>query len=71
MSTNPPTLADLVRERVVNRTGRRVRDLRVEVGPGRVTLRGRAASFYVKQLALQGAREAVPGARLENAIVVD
>ena len=43
----------------------------VEVGPDRVTLRGRASSFHVKQLAQHGAQEALPGARLENAIVVE
>ena len=71
MSTNPPSLAEAVLQRVANRTGRRVRDLRVEVGPNRVTLRGRTTSFYVKQLAQQGAKEVLPDARLENAIVVD
>jgi hypothetical protein len=33
------------------RTGRRVRNLAVEVCPERVVLRGHAASYYVKQLA--------------------
>ena len=71
MSTNPPTLADIVLERVIIRTSRRVRDLRVEVRPDRVVLRGRTSSYHVKQLALQGAMEAHPDARLENAIVVE
>ena len=71
MSTKPPTLADVILQRVATRTGRRVRDLIVEVGPDRVTLRGRTASFHVKQLAQHGAREALPEARLVNAIVVD
>ena len=70
MSTTPPSLGELVRERVSARTGRRVRDLDVEVGADRVTLRGRADSFHVKQLALHGAREVVPTLRLHNAIVV-
>jgi hypothetical protein len=50
-----------------------VRNLVVEVsGAGEsVVLRGRATSFHVKQLAQQGAREALPHARLENAIVVE
>jgi hypothetical protein len=66
----PPSLCDRVRENVSARTSRRVRDLAVEVGPDRVTLRGRADSFHVKQLALHGAREVVPTLRLDNAIVV-
>ena len=71
MSTNPPSVADIILQRVSNRTGRRVRDLTVEVSPGRVVLRGRALSFHVKQLAQHGVREVLPDARLENAIVVE
>lgn len=74
MSITAPTLTDVVTERVAERTGRRVRNLTVEVHPangGRVVLRGRAASYHVKQLAQQAAREALPEARLENAIVVE
>jgi len=71
MSTNAPSLADVVLQRVANRTGRRVRDLVVEVGPDRVTIRGRSPSFHVKQLAQQGVQEILPHARLENAIVVE
>jgi hypothetical protein len=64
-------LAEIVQEQVAVRTGRRVRDLRVEVQPDQIVLRGRASSFHVKQLALQGAQEACPGTRLRNAIVVE
>ena len=71
MSTNPPSVAEVVRQRVVSRTGRRVRELVVEVGGNRVVLRGKAASFHVKQLAQAGAREALPGAHLQNAIEVE
>ena len=71
MSTVPPNLAEIVMQRVVNRTGRRVRGLAVEIGGGCVILRGRAASYHVKQLAQQGAQEALPNAILENAIVVE
>jgi hypothetical protein len=52
------------------RTGRRVRDLAVELMPERVVLRGLAGTYYVKQLAQQGIREVLPDVRLENAIVV-
>jgi hypothetical protein len=66
-------LIEVVTQRVAARTGRRVRNLVVEItssGEG-VVLRGRADSFHVKQLAQQGAREALPNAHLENAIEVE
>jgi hypothetical protein len=53
------------------RTGRRVRNLAIEVRPGCVVLRGRASTYYVKQLAQQGIREVLPDVFLENAITVD
>ena len=73
MSTTPMSLLELVTQRIVDRTSRRVKNLVVEIATGgdRVVLRGRANSFHVKQLAQQGAREALPNARLENAIVVE
>ncbi|MBY0512631.1 MAG: hypothetical protein K2P78_01815 [Gemmataceae bacterium] len=71
MSTNPPMLAEVVQEHVAVRTGRRVRELRVEVQPDHIVLRGRTSSFHVKQLAQHGAREAYPGARVRNVIVVE
>jgi hypothetical protein len=71
MSTNPPSVVEVVRQRVVSRTGRRVRELVVEVGGDRVVLKGKAASFHVKQLAQTGAQEALPGAHLQNAIEVE
>ncbi|WP_162672879.1 phospholipid-binding protein [Gemmata massiliana] len=50
-----------------------MQNLEVEIATGgdRVVLRGRTSSYHVKQLAQQGAREALPHARLENAIVVE
>lgn len=71
MSTAAPSLCELLLARIAARTGRRVRDLTVEVCADRVTLRGRAGSFHVKQLAQQGVREVVPTLRLDNAIVVE
>ena len=62
MSITAPTLTEVVKERVAERTGRRVRNLTVEI---------RAASYHVKQLAQQAVCEALPEARLENAIVVE
>jgi hypothetical protein len=66
-------LIDIVMQRVADRTGRRVKNLVVEIASGgdSVVLRGRTNSFHVKQLAQQGAREARPNAHLENAIVVE
>jgi len=60
---------ELVRQ-VQTRTGRRIRDLAVELSPERVILRGCAATYYLKQLAQQGVREVLPHVRLENAIIV-
>jgi hypothetical protein len=60
---------DLERQ-VSLRTGRRVRNLTVELEPERIVLRGQAATFHVKQLAQHGILELVPHVRLENVIVV-
>ena len=56
--------------RVLARTGRRVRNLHIELSPERVILRGQAATFHVKQLAQHGVREVLPEVRLENSIIV-
>ena len=56
--------------RVLARTGRRVRDLAIEFLPEGVVLRGLTATYHVKQLAQQGVRDVLPHVRLENAIVV-
>jgi hypothetical protein len=71
MSSQPQLSADLVHQHIMNRTGRRIRNLEVEVGPDCVVLRGRTPSFYIKQLAQHGALEALPSTRLENAIIVE
>jgi hypothetical protein len=52
------------------RTSRRVRDLSVEVQPGAVVLRGRADSYYIKQLAQQGVLDLLPDVHLQNVIAV-
>ena len=72
MSTTAPNLSELLAQRISKWTGRRVQNLAIEVGGGRVILRGRAKSFHIKQLAQTWS----PGysahvAKLENAIVVD
>jgi len=58
-------------QRVLDRTGRRVRNLRVEYCDERVILRGQTASYYVKQLAQHGVRDLLPNICLENVIVVE
>jgi hypothetical protein len=56
--------------RVRARTGRRVRNLAVEVMPEGVVLRGLTGSYYIKQLAQHEVQDILPQAHLENAIVV-
>lgn len=70
MSATLPTTRELLRERVLARTGRRVRDLCVEVIEEKIVLRGRAESFHIKQLAQHGVWDLLPSAKLQNAIVV-
>jgi len=53
------------------RTGRRIRNLRIELHSDGVILRGHTSTYYVKQLAQHGIRDVLPGIGLHNAIVVD
>ena len=55
---------------VLTRTGRRVRNLDIDLQPERVVLHGVAASYHVKQLAQEGVREFLPHVALANEIVV-
>ncbi len=57
-------------DHVLARTGRRVRNLAIDLMPEKIILRGLAATYHVKQLAQQGVQEMLPNVRLENAIVV-
>jgi hypothetical protein len=70
MSKMPKPLHEVLTERVVQLTGRRVRDLTVAIKDEEVILSGTTESFHVKQLAIQGVREVLPRAPLRNAIVV-
>jgi hypothetical protein len=45
--------------------------LAVEVYSGRIVVRGRAQSYYVKQLAQHGVRDVLPDVQLENANCVE
>lgn len=65
-----PEFRDQVENHVSARTGRRIRDLTVELTPERVVIRGETLSYYVKQLAQHGVRELIPDLDLENSIVV-
>jgi hypothetical protein len=59
-------------ERVVSlRTGRRVRNLTVELEPERIVLRGQTTTYHIKQLAQHGILDMLPDVRLENGIVVE
>jgi hypothetical protein len=71
MSTTAPNLRELLHQRISKWTGSRVQNLTIDVGGGRITLRGRAKSFHIKQLAQSGAQEILPNAIVENAIVVE
>ena len=70
MLTDFPTLRDELASRVQARTGRRVRNLDIELSPEGVVLTGEAATYHVKQLAQQGIRDLLPEVRLRNAIQV-
>jgi hypothetical protein len=65
-----PDLQQELEQHVSLRTGRRVRNLAVELEPERVVLRGQATTYHVKQLAQHGIRDLLPHVRLENVIVV-
>ena len=62
---------DELARHILDRTGRRVHGLRVEVRDEQVVLRGRTTSYYVKQLAQHCVWDVLPEARLDNSIVVE
>jgi hypothetical protein len=66
-----PHLQEELERQVSLRTGRRVRNLTVQLESERIVLRGQTASYHVKQLAQHGILEMIPDARLENGIVVE
>jgi hypothetical protein len=69
--SDSPELQHELENHISLRTGRRVRNLCVELRPERVVLRGRASNYHVKQLAQHGVRELLPHVNLENVIIVD
>ena len=70
MLHNTVELQNELKQWVLHRTGRRVRDLDIELEAERIVLKGCVTSYHVKQLAQQGVRERLPDVQLENAIVV-
>ena len=70
MGADLTRLREELETRVQSRTGRRVRNLAIQVSPEGVVLQGQAASYYIKQLAQHGVREYLPDVRLENTITV-
>jgi hypothetical protein len=70
MGADLTRLREELETRVQSRTGRRVRNLAIQVSPEGVVLQGQATSYYIKQLAQHGVREYLPEVRLENTITV-
>jgi hypothetical protein len=67
----PTASCEKLARHILDRTGRRVHGLRVEVRDEQVVLRGRTSSFYLKQLAQHCVWDMLPEARLENDIEVE
>lgn len=61
----------LLEEKIMGRTGRRVRDLSIVVSDECITLNGRTETYHVKQLALSAIREALPQFKILNGIEVE
>jgi hypothetical protein len=61
--------ADLVKQ-VIDKTGRRIRNLSVDVESENVVLHGQASSYYLKQLAQHCIQDVMPQVRLKNDIEV-
>jgi osmotically-inducible protein OsmY len=59
-----------IKSSVLERTGNKIRDLRVELNSDGVRLRGRCASYYSKQLAQQAVMSVAAQYGLTNEIVV-
>ena len=60
--TSMPDFADVLRQRIVHRTGGRIYQLAVVAEVGRILVRGWARSFYHKQLAIQACLEMLDAA---------
>jgi hypothetical protein len=60
-----PDLEQAIRDRIVQRTADRIRGLGVEATGDRIVISGRAATFHLKQLAIQGVFDVI-GSRHKN-----
>ena len=65
-----PRLLEELENRILARTGRRVRNLDINLSADGVILKGQTETYYVKQLAQHGVRDVLPDVRLDNAIQV-
>jgi hypothetical protein len=65
-----PRLREELETRVLARTGRRLRNLGIDLSPDGVVLHGETTTFHVKQLAQHGIRDLLPNVQLRNDIVV-
>jgi hypothetical protein len=61
MSVTSVSLLESIKKRIAETTHGRIRNLAVEEVGGQVVLRGLAPSHHMRQLALQGALELIPG----------
>ncbi|QDT70015.1 BON domain protein [Planctomycetes bacterium MalM25] len=68
--TNDTGLAQLVRERISVRLGKRIRDLSVQVESGVIRLSGKCSTYYSKQLAQHAVLGVVEDEEIENQIEV-
>lgn len=69
--TLPTECCEELERHILDRTGRRVHELSVEVRGERVVLHGRTSSYYIKQLAQHCVWDVLPEARLDNGIEVE
>ena len=70
MPSDIPRLREELENHIKALTGRRLRNLDINLSPDGVVLKGQAQTFYDKQLAQHGVREVLPHVRLDNAIQV-
>jgi hypothetical protein len=70
MPSDLPRLREELTSHILARTGRRLRNLDINLSTEGVTLKGEAQTYYVKQLAQHSVREVLPDVHLDNAIRV-
>jgi hypothetical protein len=70
VAASPQLQLELERQ-IQLRTGRRIRQLSIELSPTRVVLHGQTTSYYLKQLAQHTICETLPQVTLRNDIVVE